>query len=321
MISYTQALTTLQSFLKYDSNDTTTNTFVLSLFNDSVRAVCAVRPWWFLYSAKDFASQASVSVYPTSPRIREITEVYATVGTIIYRPRPVYDEETWTRIKQSNLGESDTPMFYKVSGNSIEFSPTPASTDITFTLKGRLRPRDLNSASADYATGTISAVTSGAKVLTGSGTSWNSTMVGKLIRITNTAAANGGDGYWYEIASVASTTSLTLVEPYEGASISGGSASYTISDVMPIPEEWQLAPIYRTKALYEAVNDPANPKMSMMWWNLYDGGEEAGLSKETGGILAKMKEAEGSTVADKYLSPTGYLIDPNYPPRDASGFN
>ena len=321
MISYTQAVTTLQTILKYDSNDTATNTFVLNLFNDSIRAVCAVRPWWFLYSTKSFASQASVSTYPISPRIREITELYATVGTTVYRPQPIYNEETWTRIKQANLGESDTPLFYKVSGNYIEISPTPASTAITFLMKGRLRPRDLSSVGADYTTGTISAVTNGASTITGSGTSWNNTMIGKLIRITNTASTNAGDGYWYEITAVGSTTSLTIAEPYEGTSISAGSASYAISDVMPIPEEWQFAPIYRTAALFQTVNDPANPKMAMMWWNLYDGGEEAGTSKETGGILAKMKDAEGSTVADKYLSPTNYLVDPNYPPREASGFN
>lgn len=321
MISYTQAVTTLRQFVKYESGDTTTDAFVLNLFNDSIRAVCAVRGWWFLYTAKTFASQASVSTYPISPRIREITELYAVVGTTVYRPQPIYNEETWTRIKQANLGTSDTPRFYKVTGNSVEIAPTPASTNITFTVKGRMRPRDFNAtAGADYTTGTISAVTNGGTTVTGSSTSWNATMVGKLIRITNTASANGGDGYWYEITAVGSTTSLTIAEPYEGTSISGGTAAYTISDVMPIPEEWQLAPIYRVAALYASVNDPANPKMAAMWWKLYDGGEEAGLSNETGGILAKMKEAEGSTIADKYLSPINYFVDPNYPPRDAGGF-
>jgi len=321
MISYTQAVTLLQQTLKYDSNDTTNNAFVLTLFNDSIRAVCAVRSWWFLFYTKDVTTQASVAAYPIPARMRELTEIYVTVGGTIYRPRPIYNEETWTRIKQSNLGESDRPMFYRVKGNYVEIAPTPASTDGVITLRGRTKVRDLGN-SADYTVGTISAVTSGSKTVTGSGTGWTSAMAGRLIRISSfSSAVNYGDNYWYEVASVSSATSLTLVEPYEGDTITAGSANYAISDVMPIPEEWQMAPIYRTAALYQTINDPANPKVATMWWRLYDGGEEAGLSNETGGILAKMKEAEGSTIADKYLSPTYNDIDPNYPPRDITGLN
>lgn len=318
MISYTQALSNLQSFAKYNTNDTTANTLIMQLFNDSIRKVCVVRSWWFLYFKKDISTVASQATYPVPVKMREIGEVYVTVGTTTYRPRPIYEQESWTRIKQANLGEADTFAFYTVNGNELEFSPTPATSSNTITIKGRMNVRDISL--TDYTTGTITAVTNGGTTITGSGTSWNSSMIGRLIRITNTATVNNGDGLWYEISAVGSTTSLTIKEPYEGTTISGGSAAYTISEVMPIPEAWQMAPIYRTMALWSAINDPQHPAVANTWWKLFDGGEEAGLSRETGGILAQMKEVEGSIVADKYLPSSYKDINPNIPPRDITGF-
>lgn len=321
MISYTKAVTMLQRYLKYDSGDTTTNDFVLEMYNESVRAVCAVRPWWFLYYTKNITTQAGVPAYPIPARLRDLNELFVTVGTTVYRPMPVYNDQVWTRVLQSNLGESDGPLYWRVKGNYIELAPTPASTSGTITVRGKQKFRDFTSASADYSTGTITSIANGATAVTGSTVSWNSSMVGKYIRIGTSASTNGGDGYWYEIAAVPTSTTLTLVEPYEGVTISAGSSGYVISDVIPIPEEWQLAPIYRTCALYQAVNDPANPAMSQMWWKLYDGGEEAGLSRVTGGILGRMKEVEGATIQGNYIENSYVDIDVNNPPRDASGFN
>lgn len=80
---------------------------------------------------------------------------------------------------------------------------------------------------ADYTTGTISDATNGSKTITGSGTSWTSAMIGRYFMIATTT----GDGVWYKITAVASTTSLTLEQPYNGTSIAAGSASYTIRKI------------------------------------------------------------------------------------------
>jgi hypothetical protein len=67
-----------------------------------------------------------------------------------------------------------------------------------------------------YRTGTVT-VTNNSKTVTGSGTAWTS--------FTTFALAGSGfrgpDGVMYEIESVGGPTSLTLVEPYFGASGSG----------------------------------------------------------------------------------------------------
>lgn len=67
---------------------------------------------------------------------------------------------------------------------------------------------------ADVSTGTVS-LTSGSATVTGAGTSWSSTVdAGALIRFA-------GAGRYYVVKSVASNTSLELVDPFDGATASG----------------------------------------------------------------------------------------------------
>jgi hypothetical protein len=71
-----------------------------------------------------------------------------------------------------------------------------------------------------YNTGTVS-VTNGTTTVTGSGTAWNSSMVGKKIFLNDT---------YYTVASVSSLTSLDTDSDYSGANLSG--AVYSIADVI-----------------------------------------------------------------------------------------
>jgi hypothetical protein len=80
-------------------------------------------------------------------------------------------------------------------------------------------------------------------------------MAGRFIRITESDTANKGDGEWYEISSVASATSLTLVKPYTGTAISAGNAAYTIGQMPPLPDGYHELPVYRAVAHYYAKND------------------------------------------------------------------
>lgn len=64
-----------------------------------------------------------------------------------------------------------------------------------------------------YSDGTIAA-TQGSRTITGTSTTWTSSMVGRKFL--------GPDSHYYKIASVASATSITLTEPYQGADVTGG---------------------------------------------------------------------------------------------------
>lgn len=165
----------------------------------------------------------------------------------------------------------------------------------------------------------------GGSIITASGTTFTEDMVGRYIRITETTAANGGDGYWYEIGDYYDATHIALLKPYEGTAISGGTAAYTIGQTAPIPEAYDIAVVYRATAIYyQQQKDLTTAKT---YWTLYDGGFEAGYTKEYGGIIGQMLENEGETEEGAYIPPAGStepaaMGTPYYfPMQDASGFN
>ncbi len=97
---------------------------------------------------------------------------------------------------------------------------------------------------ADYTTGTVDIAPNGSILITGSGTTWTAPMVGRWIRITHSDTASAaGDGQWYEITSVPSSTTLTIQRPYGGISLTtGASAAYKIGDVPQLPEAFHELP-------------------------------------------------------------------------------
>jgi len=164
----------------------------------------------------------------------------------------------------------------------------------------------------------------GGSIVTGTGTTFTADMVGRFIKITETTAANGGDGYWYEIGSYYSSTIIGLLKRYEGTAIASATAAYTIGQTSLIPEAYDIAVCYRAAALYwQNQNDLVRAKT---YWMQYDGGMEAGLGKDYGGIMLQMFQNESETEEGAYIPPfgTGFnLIQAPYyyPYQDASGFN
>lgn len=153
----------------------------------------------------------------------------------------------------------------------------------------------------------------GGTILTGSSTSWTTGMEGRYIRITSTAAANGGDNYWYKIDQVLDDTHLSLTEPYQGEDISAGSAAYVMGEMSVIPESYDIGVVYRSSALWWASQGEA--ERAKGYWMRYDGGVEIGESKSYGGIVAQMMDDVGETVEGAYISPNLITtrLDPNNP--------
>lgn len=202
------------------------------------------------------------------------------------------------------------------NGEERQATFTSASTAVTW-----------DDALTSSATATITVGTeNGGSIITGSGTSWTTGMAGRYIRITNTSAANGGDGYWYEIESVLDSTHIALVKQYSGTAISAGSATYTMGEMSVIPEAYDIAVVYRSAALYW--RDKGSSEKATMFWRLYDGGNEAGLLKDSyGGVIGQMLDNEGETEEGTYVPPFGgnnvtIMQAPYYfPYQQASGFN
>lgn len=93
----------------------------------------------------------------------------------------------------------------------------------------------------------------GGDIVTGSGTSWNASMVGYMFRMPYSSSANGGDNFPYVINQVFTTTILALNTSYGGTAITAGSSTYTIGQISIIPTAYQLIPVYRTLELYYTV--------------------------------------------------------------------
>jgi hypothetical protein len=325
-----KTFTTLRNLYGTLTNNVETANLTLGdqLINDSIRTICNLQggKLRFLETTATMLSVADQETYQIPNKFRKIMDLYITIGagegSTIYSPEMVFDPMKWKRVLQYKLGTSDTPYFTYIEDTTYKIQPIPASNDNVITLRGRLQTRDLSI--ADYTTGSIVSIANGGTALVGTGTTWTQDMVGRYIRITETTAANGGDGFWYEIGGYVSATSLTLVKPYEGTAIVAGTAAYTIGQVSPIPEAYDVAIVYRSVALYYQQQNDLN--RAKTYWMMYDGGMEAGYTSEYGGIILQMLQNEGETEEGSYLPPFGTQVNlpqaPYYLPyQDASGFS
>jgi hypothetical protein len=310
--------TYLQLYKDITKNSTSQNEQMgLMWLNESARTVGNINKgtWRWLERSDTILTVASQGSYQIPNKFRKVMSTYIQLPTsngVIYRPLKIYSEDDWELILQSKLGESDTVRFQFIDDKArkISYQPVPQTTGNEIKIRGRVKITDITR--DDYTAGTIQAVANGGTTVTGNATSWNTSMIGSWIRITQTSATVSGDGLWYEIAGVSSTTSLTLLKPYEGTTIAAATLAYTIGQTYPIPEEYDMAPLYRALALYW--DWQRDQKQSERYWMLYDGGNEIGISEEVGGIIGQMLEEEGETFEGPYISPNKDLsFDPNNP--------
>ena len=330
MLTYTSATALLQSMSKVYSTDTTNTALLQQLWNESRRTVASIRggswPWLEVERTVDTVADQNYVYIPNN--MRKVTGVRVVVGSgtsaTIYLPRLVFDAQKWELILAYRLGSNQYPYFCYQQGQKLLFSPIPSETGTDVVLIGRRKITDVNI--ADYTTGTITSIANAATTVTASGSTWTTGMAGQWIRITQTAAANGGDGEWYEVASVTSSTVLELVKPYQGTSITAGTAVYTMGQITYEPESYQMAPVYRALALFFQINQPMQPEQANRYWRLYDGGQEAGLATLVGGMIGQMLEETAGTFEGGYIPPgdrdaTDLQIAPYYfPTQDATGF-
>jgi len=232
-----------------NNSDSTNLTLGDQLINDNTRLICEARPWYFLEKTKTASTVASQQGYTLPFDYKKLIDVTVTIGTYKYTPKECPSREYWDYINASTTSESDTPLYYFVFNGQLNFWPIPSSSTsnaITYSYIRAFR----NMSVADYTTGTVDAVTG--TTVTGSGTTWASPMAGRYLRIDPTnVATSSGDGMWYEISTVGSSTSITLSVSYNGTALSSGAAAtYTIGDMPILPEAYQVLPVYRACEFY-----------------------------------------------------------------------
>jgi hypothetical protein len=202
--------------------------------------------------------------FKTLPQyIDRVASVYVTVGTYNYTPRECPSREMWDKLNMTTV-TSDIPTWWFVYNGKLGLFPRPSTATNTITVNAKPLVKDLTV--ADYTTGGILTAVNGSPTITGTGTTWTQSMVGRWLRITESDTANKGDGYWYQIASYTSATVITLAKPYQGTAITTGNAAYAIAQCSLMPEQYQDLPMYWALGMYFALPDP---KKSEEYKNLY----------------------------------------------------
>jgi len=156
------------------------------------------------------------------------------------------EEETWIELNSdSGSAESDYPQYFFLKRDTIEYYPTPASSDNVITLRVKRLPRELSQ--DDYTTGSIKTMVNGSTAVVGNtGVNWTTpsiAMDGRFFKINN-------DNYWYEIASITDATNLVLNREYGGTAITAGTANYTIGEGSLLPYKFSEIPTFYALYIY-----------------------------------------------------------------------
>lgn len=216
--------------------------------NNFERRILRMHNWTFLEKKDTSVTTTASTQFKELPNtVGKVRAITVTVSSNIYTPREITDEKEWQRINQQSV-TSDIPEYFYIRAGQFGLFPIPASSSNQVTIYHKPIHKDLSI--ADYTTGGVLTATNGSASLVGTGTTWATSMAGRFIRITESDTANKGDGYWYEISSVGSTTTITLVKPYTGTSIAAGNAAYIIGQVGLLPEDYQEIPVLLATAKY-----------------------------------------------------------------------
>lgn len=270
-----------------------------SLINDRRRFVLSRKNWWFLEKAFTFTTVASQQFYSLQGDIdRILSAPYVVIGNTTYVPREVTSREEWDRLNLVTY-TSDIPQWWIQYGATVGIFPKPTTSAYTYTVNAKQKVIDLNI--ADYTTGTIVSVASGGTAVVGSATAWTDGMVGQWIKINNSATTNKGDGQWYQISAVGSTTSITLARPYGGTAIVAGAASYTMGQMSIMPDAYDSLPIYLALQTYFTSIEPDQTKATLY------GGMAGDLMKQ---MEADQSNRTGGRVLDNGIM-YGAPVNPN----------
>lgn len=247
---------------KYTKNTSSANlTQGDEWINDEIRRVCALGDFPFMHKDRNLNSVANQQDYALPYDMDTVTTVKMTIGTVRYSPAPVNNQREWDVL---NFGQyrSDVPEKFFVKDGQVSLWPTPVTSGNVMTLNGRLKVRDLNT--VDITGTTITTLAAGGTALTVSG-GLTVQMVGFWIRPTFSTTANTGDGEWYELSAIGSSTTATLIRQYGGLAIAAGTAASIISQVPILPEAFHDLPAVAAAEEYWATND--DPKRLVYFQN------------------------------------------------------
>ena len=260
--------------------------------NDAIRQLLGLPyEWGFLEDTATETTVASQDAYQLPYNIDKLVAVTITVGTTNHVVYEAKDQREWNELKETDY-TSDIPELFYVTGNQIEFYPTPSSNGNTITFFFKKAVKDL--ANADYTTGTVTG-TNGSTGIEGAGTTFTDAMVGRFLKLDD-------DGYWYEIASFTDADTITLRKEFQGTTAAG--ASYTIGEMPVLPEAYHDLPAYYGAAQYWMKEGEI--ARGREYLGLWEEGK-ARLIRDHGNKTANVDISDGPAGTHERLNPNLYI--------------
>lgn len=256
-----KTFTTLRNLAGSLSQNTNTTNLTLfdQLLNDSHRYL--LEKYFFNEASTTIVTVAQQQFYALPFDFSKNKTDTITTGDLKWTPTEVLTRADWDRLNVFPY-YADFPSNYFIwNSKQLGFWPIPSTAGNTITYNYKRRPTDLTF--SDYVTGTVTA-TNGSPTITGSSTGFVTNYLPSAGSVLNLnlwikITPPSGDGNWYQISSLDSATSLTLVNDYTGGSTSG--ASFTIGQMPLLLEDFHDLLVYRALVIYFSTINPQPEKV------------------------------------------------------------
>ena len=205
------------------------------------------------------------------PQVKKLINVTVSIGSVLWQPKECPTRADWDALNVQTF-YNDFPLYFFVYNGQGGIWPTPSSNGNVITMNYKTRIVDLSMADVTDTTSsqTVSITTNTATVTASGGTPFKKWMASQWIRIPySTTDASSGDNQWYQISAVPSATTLTLMNNYTGATVTG--AGFTIGQCSILPEDYQDLPLYRMGILYYTTRFP-DATRAQLYQKMWDDG-------------------------------------------------
>ena len=240
--------------------------------------------------------------YAYPPGLSVIDTVTIDNDTSIPPLRVIQNQREWDLLNSGPV-VSGIPSHIFMRARDFGLFPIPKAV-YTLTLVGRFHPKAMSA--SDYASGTI-VVTQNSATITGTGTAFTASMVGRYFSETDSEGVAIGE--FYKIGAYVSATVLTLETVFEEASLS--ASTFLIAESPEIPEEIQEFIAYRVANVYYGTRR-RDSKKAQEYLNYFYTGDWGNSNRKgviEGGLLGFIQDYA------KNGSDNSQIIDYNEPVR------
>lgn len=236
--------------------------------------------------------------YPLPPNYSKLKSITITLGNLQWTLDEVLTTLEWNKLNVFPYYADIPANFFILPGGDhgaqIGIWPIPSTTGNTITFTYKYRVPDLSI--ADYTTGNVSLTTKTMAVTGGGGATFpvttNPQLEARWLQIPQTT----GDGLWYQVVSVPTSSTMTLYQPYQGTTVSNGT--YTLGQMPLLNEDFHDLLVYRPLMIYFSSLNKDIEK-AKQFRELYQEGEE------------RLAEYSGSNTIDVNLGRRPYRSNPN----------